>query len=350
MQLFQHRTIAAALALSAGLWLFEAMPCVAQEEPSAPITTAAEAAASESEATAEENAIYDLRGDDGVLRELRPSGVAFISPERLLICDSADQQLHIFDNEGRRFRRLVIPRKLSQPKYSGIALLSENKYLVVGDHYQNNNYTRFLRARSVLHQYELRSERFTDDSAKVNYDPEIALRNTGKWGENVLDNHMKIDGIACDPDNNFIYFALSQPLNKDESAIIYKAPLDQVLEKKSKIKLEVLDLGLVPGLDSSLNEPFVVTDISYVPHKGLLILTSSKTADERFNGSSQIWFAGDGSDTVRLVAEEIAPGNFAAGIAAIEDNGLYNIAVVFDNNPQLNDTPSRLMVINGIEL
>ncbi|MGM9998779.1 MAG: hypothetical protein ACI38Q_05245 [Candidatus Bruticola sp.] len=299
--------------------------------------------------TDDERPIFDMRGDDGVLMDFRPSGISFLSRNRLLVCDENSQQMHIFDTEGRRFRRLGVPRTFSQPRYTGLCNLEDNKFFVVGSHHHINNNTRFLWARGVLHYYELRGERFTDNSAENNYDPEIAWRNTGFFGESAK-QRLKVEGIACNPVNDTLYFALSQPVNPDESVIVYKASLNQIIERKKKTNFEILKTNLKPGLDASLNEPFILTDIYYVQDKGLLFLLSSKTADERFSGTSQIWYQPDGSEEARLIADEIAPGNFGSGLAAFKVGNTYNIGVVFDNNPAQNETPSRFMLLEDVDI
>lgn len=302
---------------------------------------------SDSEYTDAAAPIFDMRGDDGVLRDFRPSALSFISRNRILVCDENSQQMHIFDTEGRRFRRLEVPRTFPQPRYTGLCNLEDGKFFVIGSHHHVNNNVRYLWARGVLHYYELRGERFTDNSAANNYDPEMAWRNTGYFGENAQ-QRLKVEGIACNPIDDALYFALSQPVNKDESVIIYKASLNQIIERKKKISFEVLKTNLKPGLDNTLNEPFILTDIYYVQDKGLLFLLSSKTPDERFSGTSQIWYQPDGSEEARLVADNIAPGNFASGLAAYKVGDNYNIGIVFDNNPAQNDIPSRFLLLEDV--
>ncbi len=302
---------------------------------------------SDSEYTDAAAPIFDMRGDDGILRDFRPSALSFISRNRILVCDENSQQMHIFDTEGRRFRRLEVPRTFPQPRYTGLCNLEDGKFFVIGSHHHVNNNVRYLWARGVLHYYELRGERFTDNSAANNYDPEMAWRNTGYFGENAQ-QRLKVEGIACNPIDDALYFALSQPVNKDESVIIYKASLNQIIERKKKISFEVLKTNLKPGLDNTLNEPFILTDIYYVQDKGLLFLLSSKTPDERFSGTSQIWYQPDGSEEARLVADNIAPGNFASGLAAYKVGDNYNIGIVFDNNPAQNDIPSRFLLLEDV--
>ena len=69
---------------------------------------------------------------------------------------------------------------------------------------------------------------------------------------------------------------------------------------------------------------------------------------ERFSGTSQIWYQPDGSEEARLVADNIAPGNFASGLAAYKVGDNYNIGIVFDNNPAQNDIPSRFLLLEDV--
>lgn len=293
--------------------------------------------------------IFDMRGDDGVLMEFRPSGIAFLSPNRILVSDENNQQLHIFDIEGRRFRRISNPRSLSQPRYTGLCNVENNKFFVVGSHYHQNNNVRYVWSRSVLHMYELRGEIFTDSSAEINYDPELAWRNTGHYGE-MTENPLRVEGVACDPVDDLIYFGLSKPASEDGRVTVLTLPLSQVMEKKRKLKFEPLESDLILGTDPLTDEPFVLTDICSVPDHGLLLLISSKTKDERRAGSSQIWFQANGSSNARLIADQIAPGNFASGLGVLQRGDIFDIGLVFDNNPELNDTPSRFMILKDIEL
>ena len=80
------------------------------------------------------------------------------------------------------------------------------------------------------------------------------------------------------------------------------------------------------------------------------LLVSSKTPDERRAGTSQIWFQPDGSSQARLVADNIAPGNFASGIAAYQVGATYNLGLIFDNDPELTTTPSRFLLLEDISL
>ncbi|MBQ7502970.1 hypothetical protein IJT93_09760 [bacterium] len=293
--------------------------------------------------------IFDMRGDDGVLMSFRPSGITFLSPNRILVTDENNQQLHIFDIEGRRFRRVANPRSLSQPRYTGLSNIENNKFFAVGSHYHQNNNVRYVWARSVLHMYELRGEIFTDSSAEINYDPELAWRNTGHYGE-MTENPLRVEGVACDPIDDIIYFGLSKPADENGKITVLTLPLSQVMEKKRKLKFENFDSDLLLGTDPLTEEPFVLTDICCVPERGLLFLLSSKSKDERRAGSSQIWFQANGSQNARLIADQIAPGNFASGLGVLQRGEAFDIGLVFDNNPELNDTPSRFMILKDIDI
>ena len=326
-------------------------PVILKEELSLPAETTVEVEStpSASAPTQEELPLYDLRGDDGVLMNFRPTGISFLSRDRVVICDGNSPQLHIFDVEGRRFRRLAEPRTMSQPRYTGLCNLEDNKFFVVGSHHHVQNNVRFLWARGVLHYYELRNERFTDNSAETNYDPELAWRRTGFFGENAKER-LRVEGVTCDQVSDSLYFALSQPVNPDESVLIYRISLQDVINRKKRLRFETLPTSLIPGLDPTINEPFVLTDIFHVPDRGLLLLVSSKTPDERRAGTSQIWFQPDGSSQARLVADNIAPGNFASGIAAYQVGATYNLGLIFDNDPELTTTPSRFLLLEDISL
>ncbi len=296
--------------------------------------------------------IYDMRGDDGTLMSFRPSGVAFLSENRLFVCDSADQQMHIFDTEGRRFRRMAIPREVPVPTYSGMARLEGNTFLVTGDHYHAKNAVRFVNAHSVIHKYGVRGELFDEDSAQENFDPNIALRKTGLLGEN-LERRMKIDGIAIDQDNDEIFFGLSKPWNDDDdyAVIIYTGSLSDVMNRNRKMTLTEHSYDIhCNRIDPLTEQQYQITDLCHVPGKGLLILMASKQKNDIVFGSTQIWFKPDGSETAQLIGEDIAPGNFGSGIAAFEKDGLYKLAIVFDNNPAVSSHPSRLMILDDVEL
>lgn len=292
--------------------------------------------------------IYDMRGDDGILENFRPTGVSFLGADRVLVCDGSDQRLHIFDTQGRRFKRLNVPIILPNPDYAGMAQLSQDNYLVIGSHYHINNYARFLNNRSVMHLYTLRGEIVTGESATKDYDPIVALRKTGFWGD-YAQRHMRVDGIATAPEANKLYIALSQPLEEDGSVLIYEGNLEEIMACDKRAKLSQHNYGIYPRVDEITEQPYQITDICHVPERGLLILMASVKHGGYTFGSNQLWFKPDDSEEAYLLAEDIAPGNFGSGLAVrANDSGSYNIVITFDNDTGKTSTPARMMLLENI--
>lgn len=293
----------------------------------------------------------DLRGDEGLLMDIRPTGAVFLSADRILVTDSNNNQFHIFDPEGRRYRRLDFPRALPAPWYSGIARLADgNSFLVTGDHFHEKNVVRYVTAHSVVHRYTLQGEDWTGDSAEVDYDPDTALRRTGYLGETV-ENPMKIEGIAVDPKQKRAFFGLSRPLGEDGSILVYEARLDEMMALQKDVGFKDAKAKLVPAVEPAVGRPFHLSDLCYVQGKGLLVLLASESKDGKTFGSNQIWILRGGFGPAKLVAKEIAPGNRAAGLAAREvDKNTYDLALTFDNNPEETGRPSRIMVMKGVKL
>ncbi|MGI5843757.1 MAG: hypothetical protein ACOX9B_06235 [Candidatus Xenobium sp.] len=298
----------------------------------------------------ETDAIKDMRGDEGVLMDLRPTGAVYLAPNRILVTDSNNRQLHIFDLEGRRFRRLNLPRDMPSPSYSGIASLGEDAFLVCGDHFHEKNAVRFIHARSVLHRYVLQGEGWTRDSADTNFNPDATFRRTGHFGQTVK-NPLKLEGIAVDSKQKRIFFGLSRPLGPDGSVLIYEARLDEVMARDRNLEFHDVKPQLIPEVETAVGQAFYLSDMCYVPGKGLLVLLASQSPDGRRFGSNQIWLLRGGFGPARLVGKEIAPGNRAAGLAVREEGkDTYEATLVCDNDPERTGMPSRLVTIRGLKL
>ena len=292
--------------------------------------------------------IYDMRGDDGILENFRPTGISFLSSDRVLVCDGADQRLHIFDTKGRRFKRLNVPIILPNPDYAGLAQLSKDNFLVIGSHHHVNNDARFLNNRSLMHLYTLRGELVTGESATKDYDPIVALRKTGFWG-GYAKKHMRVDGLAIAPEANKMYIALSQPLEEDGSVLIYEGNLEEILACDKRTKLSQHNYGIYPRIDEITDQYYKVTDICHVADRGLLILMASVKPGGYTFGSNQLWFKPEDSEDAYLLAEDIAPGNYGAGLAVrSNDSGAFDVVITFDNNPGQTSTPSRMMLLENI--
>lgn len=292
----------------------------------------------------------DMRGDEGLLMDFRPTGAVYLTEDRVLVSDSNNRQFHIFDLEGRRFRRLDLPRDMPSPSYSGIASLGGQEFLVIGDHFHEKNAVRFVHARSVLHRYTLEGEGWSRDSAETNYDPDAALRRTGHLGQTVQDP-MKVEGIAVDPKQKRVFFGLSRPLGPDGSVLIYEARLDEVMARDRGLEFHDVKPQLVPELEPAVGQAFHLSDLCYVPGKGLLVLLASQSPDGRRFGSNQLWLLRGGFGPARLVAKELAPGNRASGLAVREEGkDTFEVTLVFDNDPERTGMPSRILTIRSLKL
>lgn len=299
---------------------------------------------------AETDSPKDMRGDEGILMDLRPTGAIYLAPDRILIADSNNNQFHIFDPEGRRYLRLDLPRELPAPWYSGLASLEDQAFLVTGDHFHEKNVVRFVGAHSVVHRYVLEGERFSQDSAAVNYDPNIALRRTGLLGQTVK-TPMKVEGIAVDSKQKRVFFGLSRPLDEEGSVRIFEARQEQVMGQDKHLELHDVKPQLTPDVEEAVGQRFHLSDLCYVPGKGLLVLLASQSSDGRRFGSNQIWFLPGGFGPARVVARDLAAGNRAAGLAVREDgHNTYEMALTCDNDPERTGMPSRLVILKGIKL
>lgn len=292
----------------------------------------------------------DLRGDEGLLKDIRPTGAVFLAPDRILVSDARYNQFHVFDPTGRRYVRLDYPTNIPMPWYNGLAQLDDSSFLAMGSHYHEKNVTRFLTNRGVLHRYQLQGDSFTPDSGEVNYDPDTALRKTGHFGQTVQDP-LEIGGLAVDPKQKRLFLGLSRPLGPDGTVTIYEARLPEVMARKRDLEFKDVKSKLVPPVEPALGEKFFLSDLAYVPGKGLLVLMASQSADGKRFGSNQLWFLRGGFGPAKMLAQEIAPGNRATGLAVREEaKGLYTLALVCDNDAEVTGIPSRILMMKGFKL
>ena len=294
---------------------------------------------------------YDMRGDMGVLEDFGPRGVCWTPDGQLFVVDRRYTVFHIFDTQGRRYRFLNHPEPaIPEASFSGVCVMPGGKYLATGNHYHVKNSPRYLTAHSVMHLMELAGEAFTPESGKINYSPDSALRATGYYGDSP-DQRMEISGIAVDPAHNRIFIGCSQPLMPDGTVTIFEGKLDKFLLRSDDFKWDVLKTGLKPPVEPALNKPMYLSDITYVPDRGLVLLMASQNSEEKIYGSSQIWFMRGGAGVAKLVQKELAPGNRATGIAIrATTNGEFEAAVVCDNRMEDTKIPNRLVMLRGLRL
>lgn len=291
-----------------------------------------------------------MRGDEGVLMDFRPTGVAWLDNGKLLVVDQRYNAFHLFDTDGRRFRFIEFPRIISPTFYSGLCRLEDNVFFATGSHYHEKNDRRYLRGRSEMHKIVLEGESLGPDSVVDNYSPDRALRATRLYGQTPV-QQMEITGIAMDAKHNRLFLGLSQPVSEKGTVLLFVGPLDKFLARDESIELEPLETNLIPPVEPACNVPTYLSDIAYVPGKGVVLLMTAE-ADGGFRFcSNQIWFMKGGFGPAKLVAQELAPGNRAAGIALRESGDWeYDVALVCDNNPDESKIPSRLVLLKGVHL
>lgn len=299
-------------------------------------------------AVAEE--IYDMRGDEGVLMDFEPTGVQWLSPDRLFVVDKRWNAFHIFDTKGRRFRFIEFPKVTSPAFYASVAQLEKDVFFAIGTHYHNKNNPRYLRQRAVIHKIMLDGEFLKDGSVEENFSPDMGLRKTRLFGQTPREQ-MEISGIAFDKKHNRFFFSLKMPLDENGEAIIFTGPLDKFLERDPELELERVKTELKPPIEPACQTQTYVSDIEYVPGRGLVLLLTAEASGGFRYCSNQIWFLPGGFGKAKMVKHELAPQNRATGISLWQiDDWNYKAALVCDNNPEESKTPSRLVLVDNVQL
>ncbi len=288
---------------------------------------------------------FDLRGDQGVLMDLRPTGVEWLPGDRLFVVDQRYNAFHIFDKEGRRFRFVEFPRMLGPAFYAGTARMDDSTFFVTGSHYHEKNNQRYLRQRAVIHKIQLRGEDLVEGSAETDYSPDIGFRKTRLYGSTPAEQ-MEISGMGMDQKHNRVFFGLRRPLSDAGNILLLVGPLDEFLARDKDIEFDLVDTGLKPPVEPACSTTFYLSDLEYIPGRGVvLLLTADADGGHRFC-SNQIWFMKGGFPPAKLVRQEIAPGNRATGMALRKiDAWNYSAALVCDHDPEETGTPSRLILL-----
>lgn len=295
-------------------------------------------------------AVYDFRGPEGMLMEFRPSGAVWLDENRLFVVDNRFNAFGVFDTQGNRIRYIEHPQNLALAEYSAVAPLDDKTLFVTGSHYHEKNNTRYLYPRSVMHRLDLMGETVTASSADTNYSPDRALRATEYYGSSPK-AQMQIQGLAIDQKHNRMWIGLSQPLAEDGTILIYQAPLDEFLERKETLEFERVKTEIKPEIEPACGTQFHLSDLVYVPDKGLVLLLTADADEGRRFCSNQIWFMKGGFGPAKLVGKEIAPGNRCTGIALWPtDKWNFRVALVADNNPEETRIPSRLILLDALRL
>lgn len=302
-------------------------------------------------AQAEPPAPVDMRSDEGVMMDFRPTGAVWLGPDRLLVCDKVWNDFHIFDLSGRRYKLLSFPvRARPIAEFNCLTPLDETNYLVAGSHYHEKNRVRYVSARSVVFRMWLEGEELSRNSAEDDYEPDRALRATGNFGESTK-SPLELTGMGVDLKQKRIFFGVSHPLSSRDTILVYEGNLDRFLARDKNLELKEIKTDLKPELNPTTGTPYYLADMAYVQGEGLLLLLTSQGADGKTFGGSQLWMLRGAFPPPKLIMKDIAPGNRAAGLAVrhIKDRQ-YDIAITFDNDPGLTLVPSRLLVLPGVKL
>jgi len=302
-------------------------------------------------AAAEEFSVqsFDMRGDMGLLDDFGPTGASWAEGNRILVCDRRYNVFHLFDLEGRRYRFMDYPHRMSDAHFNGLCHWKDNQFFVTGSHYHPNNNTRIVESRSEMREIRLVGEQIDPASDKQNYRPDRALRASYYYGESTELNG-EITGIAFDTRNNRVFLGISQCVARDGNVVLLEGKLDQFLARSNDFELKFLNANLKPEMDPNLKVQYSLSDLAYLPGKGLVLLFSARSEDGKSFGANQIWFMKGGFGPAKLVKKDLAIGNRGSGIAlrpsSTKDE--YEAAIVCDNNMEDTKIPSRLLLLKGL--
>jgi len=192
-----------------------------------------------------------------------------------------------------------------------------------------------------------------EESAKENYRPDRALRSCGFYGEST-DVNGEITGMAIDAKHNRVFFAFDKCLAKDGTVVLFEGAWDKFLARSDAFELKFVKTDLKPQVDPNTNTAYQLSDIAYIPDKGLALLLCSESNESKSFGFNQLWFMKGGFGPAKLVEKDLALGNRATGLAIRSGAGAakdtYDTVLVCDNNMEDSRIPARLVFLKGLRL
>lgn len=273
-----------------------------------------------------------LRGDEGVLTDFEPQAAVWLTPDRVLVSESGLNNLHIFDLEGRRFRKFNAATNKGPAHFTGMAHLGGNEYLVLGSHYHEKNHPRYRDLRSRLHRFRLNveDEDLILDDLRQNISPLKALRRTRMWGAQPL-RQLEFSGISVDKANGLVWFSMVQPLSDKGEITLLRYPLKDLLEGNDDADFTEVNTNLESPIGSRCQKPSYVTDLHALDDGSLLLLLTSDDQDGARLCSNSLWRWMPGRGATQVKAD-LAPERRATGMAVRSlGSGEYEIALVCDN-------------------
>ncbi len=289
--------------------------------------------------------VSPLRGDRGVLENYQPNGAVWLSEDRILVADKRFNNFQIFDTEGRRYLLFDSPSISAPAQYAGLTRLNDNTFLAVGSHYHERNHPRYRKQRSVLHRFRLVGEDLILSDFQDDFSPVESFRMLRIWGETPL-RQMQMAGVGVDAERDLIWFGLRTPLSEQGELLLLNASLKEILTKKDRLEVTEVNTEFRLPVEERCGRETYLTDIEVLEDGSLLVLLTSDDLGAKRFCSSSIWRVRPGHAAERLL-HDIAPGERATGMALRAlGTGLYRVALVCDNEPEVTGMPAKLIVLD----
>lgn len=289
---------------------------------------------------------FELRGDQGVLQDLRPQAALWLSDDRILVSDLALNDLHIFDLEGRRYLQHKAPDGKAPAQYVGLTQLNEDEFLALGSHYHHKNHIRYRKQRSRLNKFTLKWEELSTAEFDKNLAPIKALTMKRFWGSSPK-RQVEFCGLALDKSHDAAWLAMVQPASEDGGISLLRCSLKKLLAQDEDLELREISTGFKPPLEERCQLPSYLSDIAMLDDGSLLLLL---TAEDMKGGrlcANSLWHWTPGKKA-KLVKDDLALENRATGLAVRSlGKRQYKVALVCDNNFELTKVPPRLVILGS---
>lgn len=264
---------------------------------------------------------------------LEASGIAYYNGN-LIVVDDTLNDLFVFDRTGRLSHRIESERfPRARAKFEDLTVDPSNgSFFAVGSHEGWDRQS--LEDLSVLLGFRLveRDARLVVDEPSVKRLPlHRGFEQVGLWKP----RRMKIEGLAYDPRQGYLYVGLRVPSDR---ARVYRFLIRQLerggTDGDPPVPEEVVsfDAGREKGT------PFCISALLWLPVQGgLLIATSTEDETTHEFLGNRLWFF-DEAHGVRLVQDTFDHGMKAEGLT-VGDGQLF---ISYDNDQDDTGIPSRL--------
>lgn len=290
---------------------------------------------------------FELRGDQGVLVDLRPQAVLWLSENRLLVSDLMLNDLHVFDTEGRRYQQYGAPDGKAPAQYVGLTRLAEDEFLALGSHYHDKNHPRYRKQRTRLHKFGLKWETLSQADFDINLSPERALTQMRLWGSSPL-RQVEFCGLDVDRAKDAVWFGMRSPESEGGGVSLLRCSLKKLLAQDPELELREIETKFKPPLEERCQLPLYLTDLAILDDGSFLFLL---TADDTENGrlcANSLWHWRPGGKAIE-VKKDLALQNRATGLAVRSlGKRQYQVALVCDNDYEHTKEPPRLVILGDV--